>query len=261
MPLPLAAAISGAVAFAAWRARTLTPTGAIAAWSVGLLVLWGTGWAGGAVVAVFFVSSNLVSRIGAPRTPAGLDPKGDRRDLRQVYANGGVAAIGALAGLADISLGIWLVTTTLAAAAADTWATSMGARSRIAPRLMAFGPTVLPGTSGGMTLVGSAAAAAGALVVAATGAASARMPLLLPAATLIGFAGMVTDSALGAFLQGRFHCPRCDELSEWRVHRCGTPTIRRGGFSWLDNDWVNFLATVFAAGAGLAVRHWLSSPA
>ncbi|HEY5939718.1 MAG TPA: DUF92 domain-containing protein, partial [Gemmatimonadales bacterium] len=83
------------MAFAAWRARTLTPAGALAAWTVGVLVLRGTGWQGGAVLAAFFISSNLVSRVGPRSTPAGLDPKPDRRDPWQVYANGGAAALGA----------------------------------------------------------------------------------------------------------------------------------------------------------------------
>ena len=93
---------------------------------MGVLVLRGTGWQGGAVLAAFFISSNLVSRVGPRSAPAGLDPKRDRRDLWQVYANGGAAALGAGVGLVDHALGIWLVTSTLAAAAADTWATSIG---------------------------------------------------------------------------------------------------------------------------------------
>ena len=181
--------------------------GAIAAWTVGLLVLHGVGWEGGAVLAAFFVSSNLISRLIPGSVTEGLDPKGDRRDLWQVYANGGAAAIGALLGLTDPRLGMWVVTVTLSAAAADTWATSTGALSRVVPRLVWSGRTVPPGTSGGMTLAGSAGAAAGALIVAGTGALAAGMPILLPVGTLIGFLGMVADSTLGAVLQGRFHCP------------------------------------------------------
>ncbi len=250
--------MSAGAALAAWRARTLTPMGALAAWTLGTLVLRGTGWQGGAVLAAFFISSNLVSRVG-PRHPAGdLDPKPDRRDHWQVYANGGAAAFGAGLGLVDTALGIWLVTATLAAAAADTWATSIGSRSRVLPRLPWSGRTVAAGTSGGMTLLGTAGGAAGALLVAATGAIAAHMPLLLPIGTLIGFFGMVADSTLGALLQGRFHCPVCDAASEWRVHSCGAKTTREGGMAWLNNDGVNFVATALAGGAALVVWRWLS---
>ena len=250
--------VSATAALAAWRARTLTPSGALAAWTVGVLVLRGTGWQGGAVLAAFFVSSNLVSRVRPRGAPPGLDPKGDRRDLWQVYANGGAAALGAGFGLMDSALGIWLVTATLAAAAADTWATSIGIRSRVLPRLPWSGRTVPAGSSGGMTLMGSAGGAAGALIVAGTGAIAADIPVLLPIGTLIGFFGMVADSTLGALLQGRFHCPACDVASEWRVHRCGAATMREGGIAWLNNDGVNLLATALAGCAAVGVWHWLS---
>lgn len=256
MGLGPAAVVSAAAVFAAWWARTLTASGAIAAWSVGVLILHHTGWQGGAVLAAFFISSNLVSRAG-PRAPATLDPKSDRRDGWQVYANGGAAAIGAAVSPPDL-WGIWIVTAALAAAAADTWATSVGIRSRAPARLVWSGRMVPAGTSGGVTPAGSAAAAAGALVVAATGAIAAGEPLLLPVGTLVGFLGMVADSTLGARVQGRFHCPRCDEASEWRVHRCGASTTRQGGLAWLNNDGVNFVATVLAACAGWAAWYWLS---
>ena len=222
------------------------------------MVLRGTGWQGGAVLAAFFVSSNLVSRVRPRELPPDLDPKSDRRDLWQVYANGGAAALGAGFGLIDNTLGVWLVTATLAAAAADTWATSVGIRSRVLPRLPWSGRTVPTGTSGGMTLIGTAGGAAGALIVAGTGAVAGDMPVLLPIGTLIGFFGMVADSTLGALLQARFRCPACDVASEWRVHRCGVATIREGGMAWLNNDGVNFVATALAGCVALLVWCWLS---
>ena len=250
--------MSAGAAFIAWRARTLTPSGALAAWTVGVLVLRGTGWQGGAVLAAFFVSSNLVSRLRPRQATPGLDPKSERRDLWQVYANGGAAAVGAGVGLIDSALGIWLVTATLAAAAADTWATSVGVSSRTLPRLIWSGRTVPLGSSGGMTPAGTAGAAVGALVVAATGSVAAGLPMLLPVGTLIGFLGMIADSTLGALLQGRFRCPACGMTSEWRVHRCGAATIREGGMAWLNNDGVNLAATTLAGCVAMGVWYWLS---
>jgi uncharacterized membrane protein len=219
------------------------------------LVLHGTGWEGGGVLAAFFVSSSLVSR-WAP-APPGLDPKGERRDHRQVLANGGVAAAGALLGLRNPELGVWLLTSALAAAAADTWATAFGARSAVPPRLILGGRVVPPGTSGGITPLGSAGGAAGAILVAAVGAIPAGVPALFPVAALVGFGGMVLDSVLGAAAQGRFRCVECAERSEWRVHRCGRPTIREGGLVWLDNDGVNLTAGAVAAIAAWAAWVWL----
>lgn len=220
-------------------------------------ILYGTGWQGGAVLAAFFVSSNLISRIPAHRPPTSLDPKSDRRDHWQVYANGAAAAAGGAIGLIDAALGLWLVTTTLAAAAADTWATTVGSWSGVPPRLIPSGRVVPVGSSGGMTPAGTAGAAAGALIVAGTGAVAAGMPILLAVGTLIGFFGMVADSTLGALLQGRFHCAACNVATEWKVHRCGAATTRKSGMGWLNNDGVNFLATTLAGGAALVAWLWL----
>lgn len=226
----------------------------MAAWGVGSLVLWGTGWSGGAVLAAFFVSSTAISR----RIPAssGLDPKEGRRDARQVLANGGVGALVAVVGPRYPGLGHWLLTCTLAAAAADTWATSLGARSAVPPRLISSGRPVPPGTNGGVTVLGCLGAVAGALAVAATGVVAGGPVLLLPVAVLVGFAGMAIDSWLGASLQGRYHCTVCDRPSEWQRHRCGAATIHLGGARWLDNDAVNLAAG--AASAGLSFAAWAS---
>jgi len=221
-------------------------------------VLYGTGWQGGAVLAAFFVSSNLISRL-LPHAPGALiDAKADRRDHWQVYANGAAAAVGGGLGIVAPGLGLWLVTAALAAAAADTWATSVGGRSGVAPRLIWSSRVVPRGSSGGVTRLGTAGAAVGALVVAGTAAIAAGTPGLLPVGTLIGFLGMVADSTLGALAQGRFYCPACGVASEWRVHRCGAATVRESGLVWLNNDGVNFLATALAAGAGGIAWYWLA---
>ena len=240
------------MALAGWRAGALTAGGAGAAAAVGTLILGGTGWPGGAVLAAFFVSSSLLSRV-AP-VPAGSDAKGGRRDPWQVVANGGPAALAALLTVGHPSLGLWAVTGSLAAAAADTWATAVGGLSWTPPRLLLGGRQVPAGTSGGVTVLGSAGGAVGALVVAGTGWLAGGGVRLLVAGTLIGFAGMLVDSALGSTAQGRFFCARCDTPSEWRVHRCGSATVRRGGIPWLNNDGVNLAATSLAA--GLAAAGW-----
>jgi uncharacterized protein (TIGR00297 family) len=241
------------VALLAWRAGTLTGDGAVAATVVGTLILLGTGWEGGAVLAAFFVSSSTIGRLLPARTG---DAKGERRDRHQVVANGAPAALAALVGNFDPSLALCMVTGSLAAAAADTWATGLGSLSPTLPRRLFLGPTVPPGTSGGMTPAGTLGGLAGAAVVAATGALAGGGARLAAIGTLVGFAGMVADSALGAAVQGRFHCPACDTASEWTVHRCGTRTIPKGGMAWLDNDGVNLAATALAA--ALAALAWAS---
>ena len=197
-----------ALAFSAggWAANALTVSGAIAATAVGAAILLGAGWPGAAVLGAFFIPGSAIGRLLAPRAPT-FDTKGERRDAWQVLANGGFAAIGAglTATLPDLAL--WIVTGSLAAAGADTWATATGGRSAVSPRLLLFGRVVPAGTNGGMTLLGTAGALVGAGLIAGVGAAVAHMPHLLAWGIAIGTGGMVLDSLLGATLQGRFFCP------------------------------------------------------
>ncbi len=256
----LAAAVSAAAAWLGWRAGALTASGALAAWSVGAAVLVGTGWPGGAVLAIFFLAGSLISRL-VPRRSILLDPKGPRRDPWQVYANGGASAVGALAGAAAGSgLGLWIVTASLAAAAADTWATSIGPLGRRDPRLILSGRPVPPGTSGAVSWLGSAGGLVGA-VLATLPAWLTGHNAMAGAGAIIGVGGMLADSVLGATLQGRFRCPACAAPSEWLRHRCGTATIHEGGWRWLSNDGVNAAATTAAALAGWAAWRWLSPSA
>jgi len=255
----LAAALSALFSALGWMGRSLTAAGAGTAFLVGLAVLAGTGWAGGAALAVFFISSSAVSRL-AERWPAGvLDAKGNRRDPWQVAANGAAAALGGLLALQVPEAGLWVVTASLAAAASDTWATSVGALSRTDPLDLVRWRRVPRGTSGGVSLIGTGGGVAGAaLVAAAPVAAGAPGGLFLPA-FLIGTAGMMADSLLGATVQGRFRCPSCRQPSERTRHRCGTTTEHTGGCRWLGNDGINAIATGTAGLGALLCWRWLSS--
>lgn len=257
MPFFAALGASAFVAAAAWAGGALTSGGAVAAGVIGTAVLSGAGWSGALVLGVFFLPSTLIGRLAGGHRSAG-DTKGERRDAVQVFANGWAAALGALLEPIAPGLGLWIVTGSLAAAAADTWATSVGALSRSNPRnLITFQP-VPPGSSGGVTVVGCLGAATGALSVALAGSMAGGGGALLGAGTAIGFVGMLLDSWLGAGLQGRFECPECGTVSERPSHHCGAKTHPVGGWRWLDNDGVNAVTTGFAAIAAGLVWVWRS---
>ncbi len=251
-----AAIVSGAVSALAWRAGALRPSGGVAACAVGAAVLAAAGWPGGLILLAFFLPSSAVSRLW-PAPTSSLDAKDDRRDGWQVLANGGVPAAAAL--LVGPGAAPWVLAAGLSAAAADTWATAVGAHSRTPPRHLLRGVGVPPGTSGAVSLLGSAGAGAGSALVSLAAA-----PFLgWQGAVLvwgIGIGGMLLDSVLGAAVQGRFCCESCGVDSERRQHRCGRPTHHLGGVSWLTNDGVNALATAAATAAGWAAWAWRCSP-
>jgi uncharacterized protein (TIGR00297 family) len=239
---------------AALLGRALTTGGAVAAALVGSAILVGAGWPGGAVLLAFFLGGTIISKSVPDPARERFDAKGTRRDAAQVLANGGVAGLAALCtlhpALCPPSVGAAALVSSLAVAAADTWASSLGAGSARPPRLITTGAVVPAGTSGAVSWIGSLGGAFGAASVGIVAALAFQSWFLLPLALGTGLAGMLLDSCLGATLQARFHCPACDADCDRPVHRCGAPAVHLSGWRWCGNDGVNFLATLAAGVTG-----------
>lgn len=252
-------AVSAAIAILAWGVRALRPSGAVAAVGVGTAILWPTGWPGMTVLGVFFVGSTFVSRLASRIVPGSDQADTEVRDHRQVLANGGFAALGATAEWLTPGLGFWLATMSLAASAADTWATALGSLSPHPPRDMLTRKPVTRGTSGAITWFGTSGGFMGAATVGLAGLAVKGPASILLVAAVTGAAAMLLDSLLGSAVQARFRCPRCDQPTERRRHRCGTTTDLVRGVGWLDNDAVNAVAGGVAL-VGAAATWWLVGP-
>jgi uncharacterized protein (TIGR00297 family) len=244
-----------AVTFLAHRARALTGSGAVAGAVVGTIAV-AAGWSWGILLLLFFVSSSALSKLGQRKKAELAGPviqQGGDRNARQVLANGGVYALAALGSLAFPSP-LWYATAigALAASAADTWATEIGTLFGGQPISITSGKAVPPGTSGGVTFVGTMAAVAGAAFIAA-GATLANWPVPFAAVALGGIAGAQADSLLGATLQARRWCEVCAKSTERLVHSCGAPTLHSGGVAGFDNDAVNVACSCVGALVALLV--------
>src|SRR5207302_8417141 len=101
----------------------------------------GLGRPGLALLSAFFLIGSILTQLAERRGPS--------RNAGQVLANGGVALLAAL-------LGSWAgAAGAIAAAAADTWATEIGAYSPFPPRLIPSGGRGTRGTPGGITALGT----------------------------------------------------------------------------------------------------------
>jgi uncharacterized protein (TIGR00297 family) len=258
MSLIIGFLLSGVIAYLAWRAHSLTRSGAWMAVVTGGLIFGQGGIAWAALLLAFFISSSALSRFLVARKAA-LDAKyakGSQRDWGQVLANGGLGAALALAhGFYPGASWLWVAYIgAMAAVTADTWATEVGVLSPAPPRMITNGKSVERGTSGGVTLLGYLAILlAGAFVgaVAVLFGTPASLVVLMIAA-ISGLTGSTIDSLLGATLQAIYYCPACDKETERHpLHSCGTATSQRRGWSWLNNDVVNFACSL--AGAGMAL--------
>lgn len=265
LDLGLGIAFSLAVAIVGWLRASLTGSGVIGAVLVGTVVFAFGGLAWAAVMVAFFVFSSALSKVGKSRKTrlSEVVEKGSRRDLGQVLANGGVAALLALmAGIVSPAAVFPAFLGAMAAATADTWSTEIGVLSPESPRSIRTGRVVPPGTSGGVTGLGLLAALAGGLMIGivavlaklvAPEIANVSAAGLLGVAVVAALAGSLADSLFGATVQCVYRCPRCALDTEQRMHRCGELTVPIRGVRFVDNDLVNVLGSAVGAFVGLVV--------
>jgi uncharacterized protein (TIGR00297 family) len=247
------------VVLASWRG-SLSRSGAAGALIVGTLTFGLGGWVWGILLGIFFVSSSLLSHYKEEQKKIAAEKfdKGHRRDIGQVLANGGLGSLLALFS-AIYPSPAWFVLFigVMATVTADTWATELGTLARRPPRLITNGRVVEVGTSGGVSPLGTLVSLMGGAVVGlAAGILSGDFEFL--AATLVGaaagLAGSLFDSLLGATVQQIYYCDVCQKDTERKVHKCGHETRPLRGWSWLNNDLVNLVAS--AVGGGFALAVW-----
>ena len=173
-----------------------------------------------ALVAVF-VLTYLAMKLGRRAKEArGLAEPRRGRQASQIVANLGIAGLFAAAGCYPGCIAA------LAEAAADTVSSEVGQAVGGPPRLLTNWNAVVPGTDGGITIIGTAAGLAAAAVVVALGALHHSLWPRMVMVWLCACGGLFFDSLLGATFE------------------------RRG---WIGNDLVNLSSTLFAALLALAL--------
>lgn len=238
-----------AIAAAAHLARMLQLSGAVATFLLAAVVFGVGGWQWTLPIFTFFVLSSLLSKWRKQQKEPfeSMFEKSGYRDAGQVAANG--AIVGALALLWHFTGDERLYLLSLAAVAvvtADTWGTEIGVLARRQPRFVLSGRRVAPGTSGGVSSVGTLGGIVGAAVVTLSALPFVELSWMSVAAIVaFGAAGSLIDSVLGATVQAQFRCTVCGKDTEKSAH-CGAPAHHLRGLPWLRNDAVNLLSTFLA---------------
>ena len=224
-------AANAAFAALALLAGSIDLPGAVSAVVIGTAITVGLGPAGLAVMVAFFVVGSVATRLGyRVKAARGIaQEKGGARGWRNAWANGGVPALLALfAGLTPPGLRelyALAYAAAVATAAADTCSSEIGKAYGRRTFLITTLRPVPPGTEGAVSLEGTLAGAAGALLIASVAASLSLYPWAL--AVLVALAGLLGSLAESVI---------------------GTVAERKG---WLDNDLLNALNT--ALGAGIVV--------
>ncbi len=260
LQLMLWMSITVIIAYLAYKTRSLSLSGAMGAWLLGTVVfgLGGPEWM--IPVLVFFIISTILTKTGKKHKKK-LEivfEKTGRRDIYQVFANGGVAMIATMAWhffspVYPNSEIFWymIFISAVAAATADTWGTEIGAFSKHDPISIKTWRRVPAGTSGGLTLIGTMGTVIGSFFIAIIGKFSLQYFAGLEISinlvwiiTAAGFISALVDSYLGASVQAQFQCPTCKKITE-KEHHCGNdniPMVR--GYRLMNNDMVNLCNTI-----------------
>ena len=204
--VPWGVLVNAATAFVGYRAKTVSRSGAVAGFCVGLLIYAGGGAGAWILLFVTFLAASITSRLGLQRKMMlGIaEERGGRRGAGNAIANCGVAAAAAVAVAATPygASALLAVVASLAAGGSDTVASEIGKAWGRSTFLITSFRRVTAGTPGAMSLEGTAAGMIAAFGLAAVGVAAA----LIPASAIItvvvaATAGAVVESALGATLE------------------------------------------------------------
>jgi uncharacterized protein (TIGR00297 family) len=265
--LLLGVVLSGAIGLLACRRGSLSRSGVAGALAVGSCIFGFGGWVWGGLLILFFASSSLLSRYRAAEKSAVAHQfaKGGRRDAWQALANGGVCAVLAIAyWLHEVPLLWGAFVGSMSAVTADTWATELGVLAKRRPRLVTTWEPVAAGTSGGVSLLGTAATLAGSASIGVSAALllvlsralggngparSGAMSLILPA-VLGGMVGAFADSVMGATIQAVYYSEGRQKETEKRSELDGRPNRYLRGWSWVTNDVVNLSSALVGALVG-----------
>jgi uncharacterized protein (TIGR00297 family) len=224
-------AINAVVGWAGWYAASVSVSGALAGMTVGIAIYLGAGPAGWGFLFASFVAAVIASRMGLKRkTLLGIaQESGGRRGAGNAFANCGLAAFAAVIAMSTShrEAALLVVVTALTAGASDTIASEIGKAWGRRTFLSIGFRLVPPGTSGAVSLEGTAAGIVAATALAMFAALTQLIdPQLVWIVVAAAFAGSVGESFLGA-------------------------TLEHPGI--LNNDQLNFINTAIAGGVALVL--------
>jgi uncharacterized protein (TIGR00297 family) len=232
--LALAALVNIPIAALGWRAGTVTVPGAVVGALIGIAVFGCTGWGGWVMLFASFLAAAVSTRLGAKRKSVlGIaEERGGRRGAGNAIANTGLAAFAAV--VAALSLhhdgAVLAMVAALVAGGSDTVASEIGKAWGTRTYLFPTFKSVRPGTSGAVSIEGTAAGLVAALALAALANALGLIHGNGLWFVAIGAtAGSFVESSLGATLEAS-----------------GT----------LDNDMLNFINTGLSAAFAVALA-WM----
>lgn len=248
MRLVIALAAVLVIGLIAYRKRQLNLSGVVAAVVMGAAATVMGGFTSLSLYLFFLISAAVIGKLS--KRIRGLDrihKKGGRRDAVQVLANGGAALAAMLIHAFDSSpVYLAVFTACLAEACSDTWASEIGVLSKSEPVSILTFTKVPKGLSGGVSLLGTCSAMLSSVLygIFAFSCYDGINLSLVMVVIFSSFAGVMTDSVLGATLQAHFYDEKEDIITEHSRDREGNALKLVRGLRFMDNDMVNLTSNI-----------------
>jgi len=243
------------VAVASARLKLLSNDGAVATFILGSFIFGFGGWQWSLPILLFFIIGSVASKMFSKQKVNYnlLYEKSHQRDSAQVFANGGLPLLMLVCSILLPNYHWFLAYLgALSAVTADTLATEIGVFSRNNPFSIPTWKRVEKGISGGVSSLGTFTGMASAAVLASLTLPVAGSYALFPlrfvvAGAVSGMIGSFIDSLIGGTIQSQYRCTVCDKITERRKHCGNQETVLVRGYRWINNDVVNFAASVAGA--------------
>ena len=247
----IGAGLSFFIAYIAYKRASLTDTGLFAAVFFATLIYVSGGFLLWSLLMVFFISSSLLTKRNKKIRKIHEEKQG--RNHIQVIANAGVTTFFAVIYfLTQQEVFLLAAVTSIAASNADTWASEIGTLAKGNTFHILTFKKMQKGLSGGITWLGTAASALGALLIAVLFMIGMSITSTISLSTLIiygliisfgGFLGSIIDSLFGALFQAKYQEKDTGNIYEKKTLNKQT-LILVSGFAIITNDMVNFLSTL-----------------
>ncbi len=249
MNLVISITLSLLLALLAFYKKALTNNALFLAFIFSIIITFFGGISSLLILAMVFILTLIASKIKQDKRNkinANILKKHEKKDTMEIIAN---VATGTLIliiyGLTNNSLLKVVYASIMAESIADSLASDIGILSKKDPINILTFKRSTPGLSGNTSLLGIFASFIGSLIIALIYFIFTPNIMHLIIITLSGTIGNLIDSFLGATLQVKYQCPKCNIITEQETH-CNNKTKRIKGYKILDNDIINLITNIIA---------------
>ena len=249
--LAIALILNLLAALAAYKKKALDKKGTFMAIIMGIVVFILAGPITWLAMMTFFASSSAISYL-KKEAKAKLSSEYEkiRRDYKQVLANGLMATIMSVVFFFTKSDAVlFSAITSIAICCADTWGSELGPLSKGSTFSIISFKRVSKGTSGGVSLLGTAMSLFGSILIAMIsllififrpGYAAGEILLIFVIISALGLVGSLIDSFLGATIQAKYK-NKNQQITESPT-TAGKNNKQISGLKFINNGMVNFLS-------------------